>query len=112
MWWIGSNYECDYHDCNPSNPFREKVEQQLTHWLKLPYTILDHQASVRPANMERRPFVGLHPLHPSIGVFNGMGTKGCSLAPYFGHQFTEYLLHQTPLHPLADVQRFKKILSR
>lgn len=112
LWWIGSNYEWDYHDFNPSKAFREKVEQQLKHWLKLPYTILDHQASVRPANMERRPFVGLHPLHPAIGVFNGMGTKGCSLAPYFGHQFTEYLLYQTPLDPLADVQRFKKILSR
>jgi glycine/D-amino acid oxidase-like deaminating enzyme len=112
FWWIGSTYEWNFTDLLPTQAFREKVEQQLKHWLKLPYAIVDHQAAVRPANMERRPFVGLHPLHSSIGVFNGMGTKGCSLSPYFAHEFTEYLLHQTPLHPLADVQRFKKILSR
>lgn len=112
LWWIGSNYEWDYQDLAPTQAFREKVEQQLKHWLKLPYAILDHQAAVRPANMERRPFVGLHPLHASIGVFNGMGTKGCSLSPYFAKQFTQHLIHQEPLHPLADVQRFKKILSR
>jgi glycine/D-amino acid oxidase-like deaminating enzyme len=112
LWWIGSNYEWDYQDLDPSQAFREKVEQQLKHWLKLTYTIVDHQAAVRPANMERRPFVGLHPVHSSIGVFNGMGTKGCSLSPYFGHQFTQHLLNDAPLNPLADVQRFKKILSR
>lgn len=112
LWWIGSNYEWDYQDLDPSQAFREKVEQQLKHWLKLPYNIVDHQAAVRPANMERRPFVGLHPVHSSIGVFNGMGTKGCSLSPYFGHQFTQHLLYDAPLNPLADVQRFKKILSR
>jgi glycine/D-amino acid oxidase-like deaminating enzyme len=112
LWWIGSNYEWDYQDLDPSQAFREKVEQQLKHWLKLPYAIVDHQAAVRPANMERRPFVGLHPVHSSIGVFNGMGTKGCSLSPYFGHQFIQHLLLDTPLNPLADVQRFKKILSR
>lgn len=112
LWWIGSTYEWNFTDLLPTQAFRDKVDQQLKHWLKLPYSIVDHQASERPANMERRPFVGLHPLHPAIGVFNGMGTKGCSLSPYFSHQYTEYLLHQTPLHPLADVQRFKKILSR
>lgn len=112
LWWIGSTYEWNFTNLLPTQAFRDKVELQLKHWLKLPYTIVDHQASERPANMERRPFVGLHPLHPAIAVFNGMGTKGCSLSPYFGHQFTEYLLQQTPLHSLVDVQRFKKILSR
>ena len=112
LWWIGATYEWNFKDLAPTQAFREKVDQQLKHWLKLPYTIEDQQASERPANMERRPFVGLHPAQTAIGVFNGMGTKGCSLSPYFAHQFTQYLLHQTPIHPLADVQRFKKILSR
>ncbi len=112
LWWIGSNYEWNYQDLHPSLAFREKVELQLKHWLKLPYNILDHQAAIRPANMERRPFVGLHPIHSSIGVLNGMGTKGCSLSPYFGHQFTQHLLYDAPLNPLVDVQRFKKILSQ
>lgn len=112
LWWIGSTYEWDFTDLNPSEAFRMKTEEQLKHWLKLPYQILDHMAAERPANMERRPFVGLHPLHPSVGVFNGMGTKGCSLAPYFAHEFAQYLTEGKAMTPAADVTRFTRILSR
>ena len=112
LWWIGSTYEWDFKDLNPSADFRNKVETQLQHWLKLPYKIVDHLAAERPANLERRPFVGLHPIYPNIGIFNGMGTKGCSLAPYFAKQFTDNLIDNTPINPLANVQRFTKVLSR
>jgi glycine/D-amino acid oxidase-like deaminating enzyme len=112
LWWIGSTYEWDFKDLNPSVEFKNKVAEQLTSWLKLPYKIVDHIAGERPANLERRPFVGLHPIYPNIGIFNGMGTKGCSLAPYFAKQFTESLLNNTPIIPLVNVQRFTKVLSR
>lgn len=112
LFWIGSTYEWSYDNLKPTANFRKKVEEQLNYWLKLPYTIIDHWASVRPANIERRPFVGFHPAHSSVAILNGMGTKGCSLAPYFAYQLTENILYQTPLEPLADVKRFTRILSR
>ncbi|GAC1437925.1 MAG: FAD-dependent oxidoreductase [Sediminibacterium sp.] len=111
LFWIGSTYEWDFTDTEPSPDFREKVEAQLNHWLKLPYQIVDHIASERPANLERRPFTGLHPVTGSVGIFNGMGTKGCSLAPYFASEFAGHLVNGTPLTPQVDVRRFSKILS-
>jgi glycine/D-amino acid oxidase-like deaminating enzyme len=110
--WIGSTYEWDFTDLQPSPEFRHKTAAQLKHWLKLPFEITDHLASERPANMERRPFVGLHPVATSVGVFNGMGTKGCSLAPYFSKEFANFLVHNSPLTPQVDVRRFSKILGR
>jgi glycine/D-amino acid oxidase-like deaminating enzyme len=110
--WIGSSYEWEYNDVQPTERFRNKVEEAFNFWLKLPYKIIDHMASVRPATVERRPFVGLHPQYPSIGIFNGMGTKGCSLAPYFAQQLTQHLVHHAPIIPEADVQRFRRILSQ
>lgn len=112
LWWIGSTYEWNFTDTNPTTIFREKTEAQLKHWLKLPYRIVDHIASVRPANVERRPFVGFHPLHRTVGIFNGMGTKGCSLAPYFAAEFCNYLSEDRSLTPAADIARFTRILSR
>ena len=112
LWWIGSTYDWNFSDLNPTAIFRIKAEQTLQHWVKLPYKVVGHLATERPANLERRPFVGLHPLHSSIGILNGMGTKGCSLVPYFANELTAYLLNNTPINPLADVQRFRKILSR
>ncbi|HRI20916.1 MAG TPA: FAD-dependent oxidoreductase [Panacibacter sp.] len=111
FFWIGSNYIWEYSDAGPTALFRKKVEEQLNYWLKIPYTIVDHIASERPANIERRPFVGLHPLHNAVGVLNGMGTKGCSLAPYFAHQLAQHLVHDKPIDRLADVKRFTRVLS-
>ena len=112
LFWIGSQYEWNYADANPSAAFRIKAEMQLQQWLRLPYTILEHWAAERPANIERRPFVGLHPQYLNVGILNGMGTKGCSLAPFFAHQFMQNLLNKTSIHPLADVARFEKTLAR
>lgn len=111
LFWIGSSYEWSYNDVLPTAGFRKRVEEHLKFWLKIPFKIVDHFASERPATIERRPFVGLHPHHSVVGIFNGMGTKGCSLAPFFAKKLTEHLLHQKPLYAEVDVQRFKKILS-
>ena len=112
LFWIGSNYTWDYDNENPTEQFRLQTESLLKGWLKVPFKILDHKASIRLANVERRPFVGFHPVHKNMGILNGMGTKGCSLAPYYAKQLTQHLINDRPVHPEADVSRFQKILSR
>lgn len=112
LFWIGSSYEWNFTNVLPTKAFKDKVTQQLSYWLKLPFEIIDHIASVRPANMERRPFVGLHPLFCTVGILNGLGTKGCSLAPFFANQLTDYLVEGKPIYADADVKRFEKTLAR
>ena len=111
LFWFGSSYEWTYENDLPSEHFRKHAEAELKRFLKLPFTIVDHQAAIRAANVERRPFVGLHPHHPSVGILNGMGAKGCSLGPYFAHQLSEHLVHQNSLLPAVDVKRFERILA-
>lgn len=111
-WWVGSSYAWEFDNADKTNEFREKTEALLKSWLKLPFKIVDHLVGIRPATLERRPFVGLHPHHPAIGILNGMGTKGCSLAPYFAKQLSNHLLFGLPITPEADINRFNKILSR
>lgn len=110
--WIGSSYEWTFDDLYPSEVFRMKIQAYLTNWLKLPFTIVEHQAAARPATLERRPFAGVHPQFRRVAILNGMGTKGCSLAPYFAEQLVNNLLHGSPIEPGADVARFKKILLK
>jgi len=112
LFWIGATHDWKFTDMLPTESFRKKVEDQLDYWLKMPYKIVDHLVSQRPANMERKPFVGLHPVHTAIGILNGMGGKGISMAPYFADELASHLIHETPLTPEADVKRFSKILSR
>jgi glycine/D-amino acid oxidase-like deaminating enzyme len=112
IYWLGSSYEWKFSDDQPSESFRKSAVNWLNHNLKLPYTILEHFAAIRPATLERRPFVGFHPLYPRIGILNGLGTKGCSLAPYFAKQLVDKLKGGEIINPLADISRFKKILER
>lgn len=112
LFWLGSNYQWDFEDAAPSETFYKAAKALLQQWLKKPYEIVAHKAAVRPATVERRPFVGFHPLMPSIGILNGLGTKGTSLAPFFAHQLVQHLVHGLPLAPEADVRRFSRILTR
>lgn len=112
VWWIGSNYHWEFDNDTPTGGFRDKTEQLLRDWLKIPFTISEHLCGIRPATLERRPFVGFHPLHPAVGILNGMGTKGSSLAPYFAKQLVNNMLRNESIHPEADIKRFNRILSR
>jgi len=110
--WVGASYDWQFEDEQPTEAFYLKTTAQLNQWLRLPYKVLEHRAAVRPATVERRPFVGMHPHVPQAGILNGMGSKGTSLAPYFAHQLVEHLEHGASISPEADVQRFSRILSR
>ena len=112
LFWIGATHDWKYRDMHPTPAFRKQTEELLNYWLKLPYKIVDHLVAQRPVNMDRKPFVGLHPKMQSVGIFNGMGTKGCSVAPYFAEQFAQHLVNGSPLMPVVDVKRFAKILAR
>lgn len=112
FFWVGSSYEWDFDDPYPSEDFRNKTVSQLQYWIKSSFTVEDHLSSLRPATLERRPFVGLHPQFPQLGILNGMGTKGCSLAPYFASQLTKKLVNNQPILPEADISRFRKIMMR
>jgi glycine/D-amino acid oxidase-like deaminating enzyme len=111
-WWIGSNYAWEYEDEQPTASFRDKTTLLLNDWLKIPFTIKEHLCGIRPATLERRPFVGIHPQHPGIGILNGLGTKGCSLAPYFAQQLVNNLIKNKPVIAEADINRFSRVLSR
>jgi glycine/D-amino acid oxidase-like deaminating enzyme len=110
--WVGSSYQWNFEDDAPSDAFYNKTILQLQNMLTSNFLVENHLAAIRPANIERRPFVGLHPIEKNVGIFNGMGAKGCSLAPYFAHEFANNLVDKKPLNPLVDVARFTKILSQ
>ena len=112
LFWVGSSYQWEYQHANPTNEFYEQTKTLLNQWLKMPYKIMDHKAALRPSTLERRPFVGFHPHYNSIGILNGMGTKGTSLAPFFANQIAQNILFDAPITPEADVKRFSRILSK
>ncbi len=110
--WIGSTFDWDFRDELPTAAFRQKAEQILSQWLRLPFVAEEQIAAIRPATVSRDPFSGMHPAHPRIGLLNGTGSKGCALAPFLAHDLALHLVRGEPLLPQVDLRRYEKTLSR
>jgi glycine/D-amino acid oxidase-like deaminating enzyme len=68
--------------------------------------VTNHMAGVRPGTKDKQPFVGLHPEHAQMGIFNGFGSKGSLMIPWHAEQFTYHLMDGTPLPEQADIRRW------
>lgn len=106
LFWCGSPYEWHFDDALPSPHGKAFIEDNLQDMLAGAYETVDHLAAVRPTVKDRRPFIGLLPTEPRIGIFNGLGTKGALLAPYWANHFAEHLLEGRELDATVDVRRF------
>lgn len=96
--WCGSGYSKNFEDEKPTTIGREEIESQLKNILRVPYKIVDQVAGVRPSTKFRRPFLGRHDLHHNLFIFNGLGTKGSSLGPYFAAQMVDFMVAGIPIN--------------
>lgn len=77
--------------------------------IRFPYKITSQLWGFRPTVPDRRPLLGVHPHFKNIIIFNGLGTKGVSLAPYFAHQLVLWLENGRALNNAVDIQRYKSV---
>ena len=105
---MGATYSWDDQTDIPTKEGLKQLETKLKKMIDVPYAITQHQAGVRPSVIDRRPILGIHPTYKNIFVFNGLGTKGVMLAPYFAEHMAQYLQKKIKLIPEVDVARFNK----
>jgi glycine/D-amino acid oxidase-like deaminating enzyme len=106
---LGATYSWHDLDFIPTEQGKNDLIEKYQKLMKPSMRILSHLAGVRPATKDRRPFVGMHPTLPNIGIFNGLGSKGVSLAPYFAKEFVNFLVYQKELHPEVNINRFASL---
>ena len=97
IYYAGATYQWDYTDLLPSIARRQELINGLQKMLVSSYEIVAHGAAIRPTVKDRRPFIFFHPTHQHIGIFNGMGTKGISLAPYFAQHLANHIVDGTEI---------------
>ncbi|RMG83224.1 MAG: FAD-dependent oxidoreductase, partial [Bacteroidetes bacterium] len=93
QYWVGSFYDREDPSESPTEAGYLNLLDKLRASLQVPFEVVEHRAAIRPTVKDRRPFLGLHPEFPALAIFNGLGTKGASLAPFFARQMTRFLLH-------------------
>lgn len=107
-YWVGATSENDWQTEAPSEARKDYLLARLREVLVEPYTVTDHTAAVRPTIRDRRPVIGAHPDHPRLFVFNGLGTKGASLAPLISRWLCDLITEQMPCPAEVSIDRFTR----
>ena len=92
IYYAGATYQWHYTHLQPSAAQKQEIIDALHRMLHTDFEVLAHGAAVRPTVKDRRPFARFHPVHQHIGLLNGMGTKGVSLAPYMAQQMANHII--------------------
>lgn len=109
IWKVGATY--NFNDRSPgiTQAGRQELQEKLDQLVSFPYEIVDHQWGNRPTTRDRRPILGQHPEFEQFVIFNGLGTKGISLAPYFSDVLVSWMEKGHPLNNVVDVNRYKSV---
>jgi glycine oxidase len=105
---LGATFSWNTADLTPTDSAKATLLEQYNTISNASIKVIDHQAGIRPTVIDRRPLLGEHPKHQKVYIFNGMGTKGYMLAPYFSEHFVDFILTQKPLMDEVDIKRFEK----
>jgi glycine/D-amino acid oxidase-like deaminating enzyme len=101
----GSTYTWEPLNALPTTDGRAEIESKLRAFLKLPFEVIDHRAAVRPVIDAGYPVLGRHPLHPQLAYFNGLGSKGSLLAPFFAEQLAAHLCGAGTIEDAVNVRK-------
>lgn len=108
LYKVGATYQWDELNDLPSEQGKTELLGKLCSLLHVPFEVIRHQAGVRPSVTDRRPVLGRHHDHAQAFIFNGFGTKGVMLAPYFSGRLADLILEGRSPDPEVDVRRFHK----
>jgi glycine/D-amino acid oxidase-like deaminating enzyme len=108
---VGSTYDREPFSVGVTAEGRARMLQHLEALIRTPVEVLHQNWGIRPTVSDRRPLLGSHPQAGNVIIFNGLGTKGVSLAPYFASTLLDWLEGRGMLPEEVNISRFKSLYS-
>lgn len=106
---VGATYSWDELNWETTESACVELLDKLKNISSTQSEVINQKAGIRPTMHDRKPVIGLLPDKPQIGIFNGLGSKGVLLGPYFAKQFANFLTGDSSyIHPEADIKRYFK----
>ena len=105
---VGATYNWELKEPILTEAGKNDLIERLSHVLQCSFKIISHQAGIRPAVADRRPLLGVHPEKKNLFIFNGLGTKGVLLAPFYANHFADFLTEDKALDDEVNISRFAK----
>ena len=103
---IGATFDHKHLDDFPTEAGKNELLEALNALFTnpIPFDLINHQTNVRPCTLDKQAFIGFHPQHPQLGIFNGFGAKGSLQIPLYSQLFANSLINNIP--PPSDIKRY------
>lgn len=111
LYKVGATYNWKLTEPICTDKGKEELIEKLNQFVEFEYEIISQQAGIRPTVKDRRPLIGTHPKYNNIHVFNGLGTKGVMIAPYYSNQLIEHLFNGKEIDKEINITRYEKYLN-
>jgi len=104
----GATNEWDFENDNISSTGKKQLKEKFEALFEemIDYKITHHEAGIRPTTLDKKPFIGLHPKHKQLGIFNGFGARGSLTIPYHVNLFINSLNNHISLPSDIDINRY------
>jgi glycine/D-amino acid oxidase-like deaminating enzyme len=103
---LGSTFAWKDMNDEPTEKAKSELLQKAKELLNFDIEVQQHLAGVRPATQDYRPFLGRHPQHPGLIIFNGLGTRGVVQAPWCADALLHFLEENIPLPVDISINRY------
>ena len=105
---LGATYDWEQRDLAPTGQAREHLLDELQRYTqtKLDARVIEHEVGLRPNSRDRLPLIGHHPNEESLWMFNGFGSRGSLMIPYYAAQLRAHLLEGRALDADCGLERW------
>lgn len=111
QFWVGANYSLTDKNYVITAEETDNLNNFTASNLASSHLFSNQDFGFRPSSRDRRPIIGAHPKYPNLLIFNGMGTKGASLAPYCADFLLKHFIHKDPIPDEISIKRFVKKMT-
>lgn len=94
---LGSNYTWNDLSLSPDPNMAAGLLDSLEKHTGQSASVTDHKVGIRPTTVKRQPFVGPLSSLRNAYCFNGFGSKGCLIIPWYAELLSQHLLSNTKL---------------
>lgn len=109
---VGATYQPNDSLQGITENARVELEDKLNKLTTISFQIIEQDWGIRPSTRDRKPIIGSHLQHKNVLAFNGLGTKGVSLSPYFSNVIADWLEGKTEIPREVNIKRFKTLYSK
>jgi glycine/D-amino acid oxidase-like deaminating enzyme len=108
LYRVGATYQKRDETNYDASKKRAELLQNFEDIFKCDYEVVDQESGIRPTVKDRRPLVGRHLLLNNFYIMNGMGSRGCLMAPLLSEELLDHIEEGKELSRDLSLDRLTK----